>query len=84
MGTLAALGAGSLALTERTNHTTEENPMADGFEKGEVVKLKSGGPKMTVHSEKHRSSKLICVWFDGTERKSGSFHPETLKKADQN
>lgn len=83
MGTLAVLGAGSLALTERTDHTTEENPMADGFEKGDVVRLKSGGPKMTVHGEKHRSSQLICVWFDGSERKYASFAPESLKKMDE-
>lgn len=57
--------------------------MADEFETGDVVRLKSGGPKMTVHGEKHRSSQVICVWFDGTERKSGSFSPKTLKKADQ-
>ena len=37
--------------------------MADVYDVGDVVKLKSGGPKMTV--EKIDEDEFIhCVWFD--------------------
>lgn len=40
-----------------------------GFKPGDVVQLKSGGPKMTVKSvERHgavTTDNARCVWFDG-------------------
>ena len=50
------------------------------FKSGDVVQLKSGGPVMTVYSE-GRDDVLICVWFDGTERKQGGFKPAMLIEA---
>ena len=36
------------------------------FETGEIVKLKSGGPKMTVgYIYKEGFNKITCFWFDG-------------------
>lgn len=40
--------------------------MADQeFKPGDVVQLKSGGPKMTVQEayEEHGDNKVICNWF---------------------
>ena len=34
----------------------------EDFNVGDIVKLKSGGPDMTVDSAS--SSRIICVWFD--------------------
>lgn len=62
--------------------------MADesGLKVGDVVTLKSGGPKMTISgigkyglgAEKDRAS---CVWFDGKTRKQELFELETLDLA---
>lgn len=40
-------------------------------EPGDVVKLKSGGPKMTVQSA--TKAKATCVWFDGHRNNTGDF-----------
>jgi uncharacterized protein YodC (DUF2158 family) len=34
-----------------------------GFKEGDVVKLKSGGPKMTIERIDSDQSAL-CIWFD--------------------
>ena len=47
------------------------------FQIGDVVQLKSGGPRMTV--EGYEDDLVICVWFEKTERKSGNFREATLK-----
>jgi uncharacterized protein YodC (DUF2158 family) len=47
------------------------------FNVGDLVQLKSGGPKMTV--EKLEGSEVSCVWFDGTNPKYGIFPVNTLK-----
>ena len=48
------------------------------FQKGDKVRLKTGGPAMVVE---HRmaSGGHKCLWFDGNERKSGVFDPATLE-----
>lgn len=50
--------------------------MAEAFQLGDVVRLKSGGPAMTVHGDSYGN--VICVWFVGTERKSGEFAPTSI------
>ena len=48
------------------------------FEPGDVVKLKSGGEKMTVESV---SEGLVdCVWMVDKKLERGSFEPAVLKK----
>jgi uncharacterized protein YodC (DUF2158 family) len=50
---------------------------------GDVVQLKSGGPKMTVAaaSDNYGTPKVSCVWFDDSKKKlSDSFPPATLEK----
>jgi uncharacterized protein YodC (DUF2158 family) len=51
------------------------------FQIGDVVQLKSGGPYMTIENFSDGGN-AFCVWFDGTERKTGSFNPRTLMKAE--
>ena len=53
------------------------------FNVGDVVQLKSGGPKMTIEAfdDFYGTQRAICVWFDKTERKSDNFVPSTLTAA---
>ena len=61
--------------------------MADLFKKGDVVRLKSGGPAMTVsHSpgdtDEHGDqlfAKYHCVWFIEETRKSAAFEEHLLE-----
>jgi uncharacterized protein YodC (DUF2158 family) len=55
--------------------------MPSQFEVGLVVRLKSGGPKMTViASEPYNDGtvKVSCTWFSNDEPKSGTFIQEAL------
>jgi uncharacterized protein YodC (DUF2158 family) len=61
--------------------------MDEQFKAGDVVQLKSGGPKMTVEKTGHESMMgaqgdyaVWCVWFEGTKRKTDTFGPASLKK----
>lgn len=51
------------------------------FKLGDVVMLKSGGPKMTIASLKQ--DRAFCVWFNQRdqyhEERSGEFLIETLR-----
>lgn len=53
------------------------------FQNGDVVELKSGGPKMTIASVKQE--RAVCVWFnqreDFHEEKTGEFLLVTLQKS---
>jgi uncharacterized protein YodC (DUF2158 family) len=61
--------------------------MAHQFNVGDVVQLKSGGPKMTVNSvsEEHAEMMVHCTWFvDSKElvdskEQTGRFVPATLQ-----
>lgn len=55
------------------------------FKVGDVVKLKSSGPDMTIdfvgetvfpHGSK--VSVVLCTWFVGKKLEKASFNPETL------
>ena len=49
------------------------------FKDGDVVQLKSGGRKMTVHSPPDGTLKHVhCQWFAGSKLESGSFPPDSL------
>lgn len=58
--------------------------MSEQFKTGDVVQLKSGGPKMTVSQagKAAMTGKLSvwCDWFDGTKKMEGTFPPESLKR----
>lgn len=54
------------------------------FNIGDVVRLKSGGPRMTIqdindHATAGARRGVQCVWFVGTELKSGTFQSEALE-----
>ncbi|MGD0669325.1 MAG: DUF2158 domain-containing protein [Bryobacteraceae bacterium] len=55
--------------------------MADEFRVGNVVQLKSGGPKMTITyvGDQYGTPVVSCSWFDGTTEKTGRFPPGALK-----
>ena len=54
------------------------------FKAGDVVVLKSGGPKMTVQGYlKTEDTKLSCTWFnDDKERLSDNFYESNLDLAE--
>lgn len=63
--------------------------MTEEFKIGDIVRLKSGGPKMTV-TEMYpdvatRKPLVKCTWFYGREgdqgMKGGEFPPEALERA---
>ena len=60
--------------------------MDQEFKIGDVVRLKSGGPAMTVsHVETGANSVdgqpyLTCVWFDDGKERDGTYHPDTVEK----
>lgn len=51
--------------------------MADQVEVRKMVRLKSGGPAMTV-TVANNNGQFTCAWFDGPESKVGMFPPEAL------
>jgi uncharacterized protein YodC (DUF2158 family) len=65
--------------------------MGNKFEKGDVVKLKSGGPEMTVSKVKEPGStynnrnddgyQYNCEWFKGASVERSSFDEESLISA---
>jgi uncharacterized protein YodC (DUF2158 family) len=52
--------------------------MADAFNAGDVVFLKSGGPKMTVTGIE--GNYAYCEWFDGLKPVRDKFYLTSLKK----
>lgn len=56
----------------------------DQFQIGDVVRLKSGGPAMTITEvgDAYMSGRptVWCAWFDAKGRQSGDFPPATLEK----
>jgi uncharacterized protein YodC (DUF2158 family) len=56
--------------------------MGDEIKAGDVVQLKSGGPKMTVSQTGNlamtKKPAVWCDWFEGTKKISSTFAPETL------
>jgi uncharacterized protein YodC (DUF2158 family) len=54
------------------------------FVEGDVVVLKSRGPRMTVSNvgEQYGAQKAWCVWFEKTKKFEDTFEPEVLKNAE--
>ncbi|KOX63847.1 hypothetical protein AA303_17255 [Pseudomonas psychrophila] len=56
-----------------------------GFQKGDVVQLKSGGPKMTIqdlgdYGPTGPEDGASCVWFEKDKRQDCVFDVDVLKK----
>lgn len=49
------------------------------FTVGTIVKLKSGGPDMTVKDWSTASRAWVCQWFAGKKLEQGFFQAESLK-----
>lgn len=47
------------------------------YKAGDIVKLKSGGPSMTV--DKINNNKVSCVWFKDERLKTAVFRKDTLE-----
>jgi uncharacterized protein YodC (DUF2158 family) len=58
--------------------------MPDEIKAGDVVQLKSGGPKMTVDEVGVNNGvmKAWCVWFKDDKKDHGTFPISSLKHAD--
>jgi len=54
----------------------------EDFEIGDVVVLRSGGPKMTVHGLVSDGD-VVCQWFESNEVHEENFPKEALKKVEQ-
>jgi|ERR1051325_11402697 uncharacterized protein YodC (DUF2158 family) len=48
---------------------------------GDTVRLKSGGPVMTLGPEMDTGG-FLCSWFDGATLQRGNFYLEQLEKAE--
>jgi uncharacterized protein YodC (DUF2158 family) len=62
--------------------------MAHAFKIGEIVQLKSGGPKMTVIEIAEgnmtiRAGQIRCSWFAGAKNETGWFPPDALAMASE-
>jgi len=54
----------------------------DEFKNGDIVKLKSGGPKMTVYQVLRGN--VDCTWFDENNNQQYSkFGNETIEKVEE-
>jgi uncharacterized protein YodC (DUF2158 family) len=51
------------------------------FKDGDAVRLKTGGPKMTVSHYDKMLGLYYCQWFVGTELKDGKFKETSLEPA---
>jgi uncharacterized protein YodC (DUF2158 family) len=51
------------------------------FKVGDTVRLKSGGPVMTVSTAADADSDVLCKWFDGKKLLDGIFPDAALEKA---
>jgi uncharacterized protein YodC (DUF2158 family) len=61
----------------------ERQMQGQNFEIGDTVRLRSGGPLMTVHDigdyGTHLNPGLLCIWFDGAKRMQEVFHPKAVE-----
>jgi uncharacterized protein YodC (DUF2158 family) len=58
--------------------------MSEEIKEGDVVVLKSGGPKMTVTSvgDHYGTPTGWCAWFDGKKQCNGTFNLMALQISD--
>lgn len=52
---------------------------ASQFEVGTIVKLKSGGPEMTIQSFSNDGVSVYCQWFAGKKLEAGKFPLESVE-----
>jgi uncharacterized protein YodC (DUF2158 family) len=52
------------------------------FKVGDIVRLKTGGPEMTVEAVDMKGPDVICTWVAETVRRHGRFKALLLQKVD--
>lgn len=58
--------------------------MDNKFEVGDIVKIKSGGPDMTVQALPRATSRYYtCQWFAGKKLEQGHFPEDALEKVEK-
>ncbi|MDX2470212.1 MAG: DUF2158 domain-containing protein [SAR324 cluster bacterium] len=57
--------------------------MSEQIKEGDVVQLKSGGPKMTVGEGGYENNGFRCHWFDGSNPMDGIYAASSLEKYDK-
>ena len=53
------------------------------FKVGDVVRLKTGGPEMTVEAVDAKGPDVICIWVAETVRRHGRFKALLLQKVEE-
>jgi uncharacterized protein YodC (DUF2158 family) len=53
------------------------------FKPGDIVRLKSGGPSMTVESIDKKENGLLCLWFDEGQLEDAVFNDVVLVAAEE-
>ena len=55
------------------------------FQRGDVVQLKSGGPKMTVEriGSSADSKAVLCLWFEDDKLREKWLQPTSVRKFDE-
>ena len=53
------------------------------LKRGDVVRLKSGGPKMTVEDVSSDGDEVSCAWFNQDAQRGGLFRQEMLEGVDE-
>jgi uncharacterized protein YodC (DUF2158 family) len=55
---------------------------SEEFQPGELVRLKSGGPKMAVVESGNYAEgfRVVCTWIDGNQKYEETFVPGTLER----
>lgn len=66
-------------MADKPNPAPVSLPPPIPFKRGNIVQLKSGGPKMTVQVGTYL--KAQCQWFDGTSLKTEIFVVDSLNLA---
>jgi uncharacterized protein YodC (DUF2158 family) len=50
---------------------------------GDLVRLKIGGPEMTIEAVDGKSPAVICTWIAGAVRRRGRFNASILQKVEE-
>lgn len=57
--------------------------MSVKFSVGDIVKLKSGGPEMTVNAYSKTYQYYTCQWFAGKKLEQGRFPEDSIEKVEK-
>jgi uncharacterized protein YodC (DUF2158 family) len=61
--------------------TEQFKTMTEQFKLGDTVRLRSGGPVMTINEKAQGGAGPVCVWFADDDVKHHAFKPEALELA---